>query len=193
MGMDQREQQDGEHRVRERLILPLQRLGLGKPTGLTKDGFEAMQVEMCQKLARMSDLNLDALCEICAAHPGGKAGDRFPIGTEILKHAATLQPPEDDASPLMRAVFGHALGEEAIRDGWAPELLVHLRRHRAWPKNFVIGQLRDSAREAVRRLEAVQRAIMEGREITSEERAFHDRRRAALAKCESIAELGRQA
>ena len=145
--MDSAAQAAGEVRVKTLLITPLENRGLAKPAGLTRQAFEDMKHSLCAKLAYMSDLSLQALEETAAACPGGKDRDRFPIANQILRDAADIQPPGNDASPLIRKVFAEALGRDAIRDGWAPELLDHLRKIRRWPRGFEIG--RASCRERV--------------------------------------------
>lgn len=61
--MDERAQKDGEKRVRHLLVDQLERLGLMKPAGMTKDKYEAMQDELCQRLAYMTADGLGALAE----------------------------------------------------------------------------------------------------------------------------------
>ena len=110
-------------RVRARLVGPLLRRGLAKPASLTNEAFATMCDDLCQRLAYMSMANLAALEEVAADQPSGKQADRFPIAQKLLKLAADIQPPDDSASPLIRAVFAAALGRDAIAGGWAPELL----------------------------------------------------------------------
>lgn len=188
--MDSREQAAGERRVRDLLIAPVQRLGLGRPAALTVAGFEAMCEELAAKLAYMTDGGLAALAEVVAANRGGKAQDRFPIAAVILQWAADIEPPADDASPLMRKVMAHGIGQDAIREGWGPELLFWLRRHRQWPKGFALKQIRDGGQEPLRRMQDLDARLARGGDLTEEEAAFRARRRAALDKCERIARLG---
>ena len=109
--MDTTEQAQGEKRVRECLIDPLYRRGLARPTSLTKAQFEDMIGDICARLAYMSTTNLAALEEQIAANPGGKDKDRFPIGNMILEWAAQVQPPGDDASPLVVRCFQTSSGK----------------------------------------------------------------------------------
>ncbi|OLS45956.1 hypothetical protein BV509_17405 [Rhodovulum sulfidophilum] len=149
--MDAKEQAEGEKRVRDLLIGPLLRRGLVKPGAMTKAQFEEMLADLAKRLAYMSAPNLAALEEMAAAAPGGKDRDRFPIANAILKAATQIQPPADDASPLIRAVFAHAVGRQALAEGWAPELLDDLRHNRRWPGGYALGQIRQAAGEALRR------------------------------------------
>jgi len=116
--MDSTEQASGEKRVREVLVEPLLCRGLAKPSSLTKDQFEAMIDDLCKRLAYMTGESLAALEEVVASNPGGKDKDRLPIANAILGWAAQIQPPGDDASPLIRAVFANALGADALAGGW---------------------------------------------------------------------------
>lgn len=189
--MDSREQSAGEKQVRDVLVRPLLRRGLMRPAGQSKDQFADMIDDICARLAYMSAVGLAALEEQCAANPGGKASDRFPIGTEVLKWAAVIEPPSDSASPLIRAVFAAAVGVEAIEQGHAPELLVWLRKHRRWPSAFVISQVRSVAAGPVRDLARIEEALARGEEITEAQASFRARRRMQVEKCREIAALAR--
>lgn len=187
--MDDKEQKAGEKRVRDLLVVPLQRLGLGRPSGLTIPAFDAMCDEVCAKLAYMTDDGLAALVEVVASHPGGKARDRFPIAAILLQWAADIEPPSDSGSPLIRKVFGHDIGASAIREGWAPELLFWLKRNRQWPKQFVLSQIRDGASSEVRRMQDLDARLARGADLTPDDQSFRARRRASLDKCEALARM----
>ncbi|ANB35140.1 hypothetical protein A6024_14150 [Rhodovulum sulfidophilum] len=185
--MDAREQAEGEKRVRDLLVEPLLRRGLVKPGAMTKAQFEEMLADLAKRLAYMSAPNLAALEEMAAAQPGGKDRDRFPIANAILKAAAQIQPPADDASPLIRAVFAHAVGRQALAEGWAPELLDDLRHNRRWPRSYALGQIRQAAGEALRR-----HAHLAGAgpgQLSPAEATWLRDREARLAHCRSIADL----
>ncbi|MBL3562038.1 hypothetical protein [Rhodovulum sulfidophilum] len=185
--MDAREQAEGEKRVRDLLVEPLLRRGLVKPGAMTKAQFEEMLADLAKRLAYMSGPNLAALEEMAAAQPGGKDRDRFPISNAILKAAAQIQPPADDASPLIRAVFAHAVGRQALAEGWAPELLDDLRHNRRWPRSYALGQIRQAAGEALRR-----HAHLAGAgpgQLSPAEAGWLRDREARLAHCRSIADL----
>lgn len=187
--MDATEQHEGERRVRDHLIAPLQRRGLAKPAALNAAAFEAMLHEVCQKLAYMTPLGLQALEEVAAARPSGKERDRFPICNDILGWAAQIEPPGDSASPLIRAVFGHAVGREAIAGGWAPELRADLRQHRRWPSAFVVGQIRDRARDAMRQAEDIRLRIGRGDHVEEQAKRWLFERDRITAMCREIGDL----
>ncbi|MER5173361.1 hypothetical protein [Thioclava kandeliae] len=187
--MDSAEQATGEKRVRAVLFEPLLRLGLGRPSTVTKAGFEEMVAEVSGKLAYMSEINLAALKEEIAAHPGGARKDRIWAGPQILDKAGDIDPPEDTGSPLMRAVFASGMGREAFRDGWAPELRRAVKDTRRWPNVFAASQLREKARENLRRLMLIEESMAAGRHVSDDDMAFRHRRRAAMEKCEAIAQL----
>jgi hypothetical protein len=187
--MDSTEQKMAEKRVREILIEPLERRGLARPASLTRVQFEAMVADLCARLAYMSPANLAALEEQVAANPAGKDRDRLPIGNKILDWAAMIQPPEESVSPLMRAVFASRIGREALAEGWAPELLGNLRRVRQFPGAFAASQIRSAADEARRRMIVLEERLAAGQELHADDRAWHARRQAALAKCHEIAAL----
>ncbi|MCG7623193.1 hypothetical protein [Epibacterium sp. Ofav1-8] len=171
------------------LVEPLVRLGLAKPTKLTVAQFEAMIADLCSKLAYMSDLNLQALAEQAASMPAGKNQDQFPIAAKILQWAAAIQPPPDDASPLFRAVFSDGLGQSALAEGWAPELLGHLRKSRIWPREYDLKQIRSRAEDARRQIVRQDEHVARGGTLTEAEWNFRKARRQAQDKCQRIAAL----
>ena len=186
--MDTKDQAQGEARVQALLIDPLTRLGLARPTPLTIRDFEAMQREICQRLAYMTAEGLEALAEIALNNPGGKDGDRFPLAIKLLSWAADIEPPAQSVSPLMRSVFTSATGRAAIDGGYAPELLGWLRANRQWPRSFDIAAAQDRARDNLRRIALIADKERTARHVTDEDRAFRDRRDAAVRRCRSIAE-----
>lgn len=191
--MDAMDQKAGEAQVRDRLIEPLLRRGLARPSSLTREGFDLMLQDLCQRLAYMTPLNLDALAEQVAANPAGKDRDRLPIGNTILEWAAQIQPPDAGASPLMRAVFRHAVGREALAQGWAPELLAQLRRDRRWPGSFALTQVRQAGLDAAQRLADIEMRLARDGEVRTDEAEFRQHRRALIARCSDIARDGGQA
>lgn len=187
--MDSESQAAGEARVRDLLVKPLLKRGLAKPGSLTRAQFEEMTGDLCARLAYMSPENLSALEEVAAGRPSGKDQDRFPIANKILEWAGQIEPPRDDASPLIRAVFNHPLGRDAVAAGWAPELLDELRRNRRWPSPFVVKTVRDTAEEQIRRLQDVERRIVRDGDVPPEQAAWRSRRLAMLDKCRRISEM----
>lgn len=187
--MNSAEQASGEKRVRERLVDPLLRLGMGRPARQTQATFEAMLNEVCAKLAYMSDNNLEALEEVLRGLGSGPGRDRFPSALVILPEAARIQPPGDDASPLIRAVFAHEVGQRAINEGWAPELLAHLRTNRAWPGGFALKTVIEAAGPELRRLNNLEMTLSRGGDLTREDSIWRERRLARLARCREIGAL----
>ena len=188
--MNSAEQAEGEKRVRRLLIEPLERLGLTRPSKLTVAKFEGMIDELCGKLAYMTELNLQALSEQVAAMPGGKGKDSFPIAAKILGWAATIQQPADDVSPFIRAVFAQPIGQRAMAEGWAPELLSSVRKKRGiWPTDFDERAAKERAASARRQIDAQDERVRQGGCLSTEDQRFRDRRQAAADKCQRIAEL----
>lgn len=188
--MDSAEQANGEKRVRGVLVDPLMRRGLAKPTSLTKAQFGDMVQDLCARLAYMTDANLMALEEQAAAHAGGKDKDRFPIGQRILEWAAQIQPPVDDASPLIRAVFANQLGLDALAGGWAPELLVELRLSRRWPSAWQVKTIKEKAYSTIRQIRDLDARLARGDVLTPAEGQWRQQRLLTIAKCQRIADLG---
>lgn len=187
--MDSAAQADGEKRVKRFLIEPLQRRGLAKPSTLTKALFDDMVKDLCARLAYMTEQNLQALEEQCAGNAGGKAKDRFPIANHILDWAGQIQSPEGDGSPLVRAVFSHPLGQDALAQGWAPELLGEVKQSRRFPNSFVATRVRDRAAGAVRQMQNIEDRLARSGEVPAPEAAWRDRRLAVIRRCQAIADL----
>ena len=184
--MDVSKQQEGEKRVQELLIAPLDLMGLTKPGTMRKEQFELMRRELRQKLAYMSPQGLMSLCEWCQQHPGGKERDRFPIALHVLDQARRIEPPEAGPSPLMLKVFAHEIGQKAISEGWAPELHVWLKGNRQWPGAWTLSKIRESADEGMRRLRDIESRLARVGEVSREEEQFRQRRRAAIRACEDM-------
>ncbi|WP_414896833.1 hypothetical protein [Rhodovulum sp. YEN HP10] len=185
--MDAKDQAEGEKRVRALLIEPLLRRGLVKSGKLTKARFEEMLVDVEKRLAYMSASNLAALEEQMAALAGGEAKDIFPTSNRIRQEALKIQKPDDRASPLMRAVFKHPIGQGALTEGWAPELLDELRDNRVWPGTYVLGRVRDEARGAILRLDRLRRIAPA--DLTDAERRWLAAREQQMEECRRIADL----
>lgn len=190
--MEHSEQSAGERQVRELLIKPLERRGLLRPAGQSREQFADMVQDICARLAYMSAGGLMALEEQCAANPGGKGKDRFPIGPVVLKWAAAIEPPADSGSPLIRAVFRHQIGQDALDQGYAPELLALVRRDRRWPGAYALKVLRDQAAPVMREFALIEEALLRGDEITHAQASLRARRRMQIDKCREIAELARE-
>jgi hypothetical protein len=188
--MDSTQQADGEKRVDMILIKPLQRRGLAKPGSLTKGQFDEMVKDLCARLAYMSEPNLMALEEQAASNPGGKDRDRFPIANRILEWAGQIQPPSDEASPLIRAVFAAQLGADALVGGWAPELLAELKKMRRWPNAYAVSQIKQHAADSESRLTRCDESLARGDVLSPDVASWRARRLAALQKCRDIAAMG---
>lgn len=183
------EQKAGEARVKALLIDPLLRRGLARPSTLTKVQFDDMVEDLCEKLAYMAPETLAALEEVIAASPGGKGRDRLPIANTILKEAGRIQPPPDDASPLIRAVFAHEIGQRAIAQGWAPELLDNVRRVRKWPSGYALTQIEQEAAGPIRQMVKIEESLARGDPLSPEQADWRARRLARIDKCRAIAAL----
>lgn len=188
--MDSAAQADGEKRVNQLLIEPLQRRGLAKPSTLTKAQFDDMVKDLCARLAYMTEQNLSALEEQCAGNAGGKEKDRFPIANHILDWAGQIQSPQGDGSPLVRAVFAQAVGLDALAQGWAPELLASLKKDRRWPSSFVVGRIRERADTNIRQMRSVEDRLARGVDVPASEAEWRNRRLAVMRRCQAIADLG---
>jgi hypothetical protein len=190
--VNEQEQKAGEARVREHLIETLERMGLTRPGSMKAAAFEAMQHEICKRLAYMTIDGLGALAEDMAGRGGGKERDRFPLAVRILERALIIEkPPGDDAGPLVRKVFASRIGQSSIESGWAPELMGWVTTEWKWPGDYVVSKISEGARAAVREHERLLSADRAGVDLTSADRALLERRRAAIARCENARALGR--
>lgn len=190
--MDSAGQAAGEARVETLLIKPLQARGLMRPAGMKADHFAEMLAGLKAKLAYMSEANLHALEETASGMAGGKDKDRFPIANRILDEAAMIQPPDPTSSPLIRKVFASAVGEDAIRGGYAPELLALLRRRRKWPEPYALTRLEADAGPDVSRLRRIETRLVNGDDVTESDEEWRNLRRAAMQRCKDLRALGQE-
>mgnify|MGYP000845493089 FL=1 len=190
--MDAAAQAAGEARVMALLFDPLEGLGLGRPTTTTKAGYEKMKRMVCGCLAALSEAQLNELREWAQAHPGGPQKDRVPNGQVLLGRVKDTRRPTGgkSVSPLMQEVFANQLGADAIRDGWAPELMKWFRAvplgERKWPGGFTVSNIQKDAYHAVRRQQDTQMRIDRGDVISAEDQAFYDRREVAMQECRDV-------
>lgn len=187
--MDSKAQAEGEKRVRDLLIGPLEKRGLGVPTTLTKDGYAESMHMVAQMLAYMTPVSLEALMEICAAHPGGPKGDRMPIANFILDQARRVQPPANSVSPLMRAVFKDAVGQAACRDGWGPELLDLIKEDRRWPRDVALKMKKRTGRERESRFKRLKMQQSKGRTLMGDDKQFVEWRAARHAAVQNVLDV----
>jgi hypothetical protein len=186
--MNIEDQKAGEARVRALVVEPLQVLGLGKPSTMTKVLFEKMLDEMCAILAYMSAENLQQLKDQVAARPAGKSLDRFPILNKILPLASDIQEPEDTGSPLVRNVFAHEIGRAALRDGYAPELLKAIKKDRKFPSMWRIKNVRDDAEENMRKFRTLGADLAAGKDVRVEDLQWQTARVNVIERCKSFGE-----
>jgi hypothetical protein len=184
--MNIEEQRAGEARVRGLVVEPLQVLGLGKPSTMSKELFAKMLDEMCAMLAYMTLDSLEQLKDAVAARPAGPNKDRFPILNKILPMAFEIQEPEDTGSPLVRNVFAHEIGRAALRDGYAPELLKAVKADRKFPSMWRIKNVRETAEENVRRYHGLSTALQAGKILSDLDRQWFDLRGAVMDRCKSF-------
>lgn len=190
--MEAIEQAAGEKRVQEVLIAPLEAMGLGKPSTILKPDWLRAKTVLGQKLAYMTEAGLVQLREWVEAHPGGKGRDRFPIPLHITKKAWSIEAPNVGPSPFIISIFRSQLGHDAIKAGWAPELLEHVRANRGdWPGAWSVTQIKNAADDAMRRLPDIELRLSRGEGISKEDADWRNQRRAALQKCQDIADQAR--
>jgi len=165
--------------------------GLGKPRGFTKQAdFDVMVAKtLCPKLAYMTPVNLAALEEQIGANPDGKGKDQLPIPNEILRQAAEIQEPGDEASPLLRAVFSAALGFDALAGDWAPELRRFLKKNRRWPGARDVDDIKRAAHEARGKADDIRLRRDGGEFVSDTEDRWLSSRDEAQRKCEQIRAL----
>ncbi|MCP4205962.1 MAG: hypothetical protein GY767_02795 [Shimia sp.] len=190
--MDAATQAKGEARVMALLFDPLEGLGLGRPTTTTMAGYEKIKHMVCGCLAALSEAQLNEIREWAQARPGGPQKDRVPNGQVLLQRVKDTTRPTGgkSVSPLMQEVFANQLGADAIRDGWAPELMKWFRAvplgERKWPGGFTVSNIKKDAYHAVRRQQDTQMRIDRGDVISAEDQAFYDRREVAMQECRDV-------
>jgi hypothetical protein len=188
--MEAIEQATGEKRVMDVLITPLEEMGLGKPSTILKPDWPRSKTVLCQKLAYMTEVGLVELREWVETHAGGKQRDRFPIPMHITKEGWRIEEPNVGPSPFILSIFRNALGQAALKAGWAPELLEQVKAKRGeWPGPWTVTKIKESADGAMRRLEDIELRLSHDDEISKEDAMWRDQRLAAIRKCQDIADL----
>ncbi|SMP32110.1 hypothetical protein [Shimia sagamensis] len=190
--MDAAAQAEGEKRVMALLFDPLEGLGLGKPTTTNKAGYEKMKRMVCGCLAHLTEAQLGELREWAQAHPGGPQKDRVPNGQVLLARVKDTTRPTGgkSVSPLMQEVFSNQLGADAIKGGWAPELMKWFRvvplGERKWPQGYTVSQIKKDAYQSIRRQRDIQMRLDRRDAISAEDQAFYDGREAAMQECRDV-------
>ena len=183
--MDVQEQAEGEKRVRACLIEPLDRLGLARPKGTVVSRFEDMKRELCARLWRMDEDGLSDLLDWVIQSPSAKE-NRWPPAALILEKAKSVLPPPWPPSERMVRLFNHQIGQQALREGWAPELFKKYVGETGFPNQFSQQIIQSSAKEAVARFEAIRRAKAAGADVSERDARWFDRRAEKIAHCEKI-------
>ena len=187
--MEAIEQATGEKRVMDVLITPLEEMGLGKPATILKPDWPRSKTVLFQKLAYMTEVGLVELREWVETHAGGKQRDRFPIPMHITKEGWRIEEPNVGPSPFILSIFRNALGQGALKAGWAPELLEQVKAKRGeWPGPWTVTKTKESADGAMRRLEDIELRLSHDDEISKEDAMWRDQRLAAIRKCQDIAD-----
>jgi len=188
--MEPNEQAAGERQVKERLIKPLLKLGLSRPSGMTIAVFEDMCADLCKRLAYMDELSLDALSESAANMASGPNRDRFPIAKKILDEAGEIQAPKTDESPLLRKFFRHRCGAEALEAGYAPEIRKWMLKHRRWPGEYILRQAEMRGSENQIRLRRIEEKLASAEIVSDDDIQWRAVRQDGLRRCEALASTG---
>ncbi len=188
--MEANEQAAGEKQVRERLIKPLLKLGLARPGGMTIATFDDMCSDLCQRLAYMDELSLDALCESAANMASGANKDRFPIAKKVLDEAGEIQAPKSNESPLLRKFFRHPHGLDAMEVGYGPEIRQWILKHRRWPGDYTRRQAELAGADNRMRQRRIEEKLTAGEAVPEEDMAWRALRVERLRKCEALASKG---
>lgn len=186
--MEPNEQAAGERQVRDRLIKPLLKLGLTRPGGMTIAAFDDMCADLCQRLAYMDELSLDALCESAANMASGSSKDRFPIAKKILDEAGEIQAPTSDDSPLLRKFFRHRLGIQALDIGYGPEIRKWMIKHRRWPGDYIIRQAEIAGSQNRMRLRRIEEKLASAEAVSDDDLQWRAARQDGQRRCEALAE-----
>lgn len=183
--MAKTEQKLGEARVREFFILPLERLGLGRPKGTLVAAFDGMKRELQARLWRVDEGGLHELCEWVIRHPEAKA-NRWPPAALILEAAKPFLPPPWPPSDRMVAIFNHRIGRDAISEGWAPELYRAFVGVTKFPNDFSADMARDDASGAMARMATLDNRVEKGVEMADGDRRWREHRLQVIEHCKRI-------
>lgn len=138
----------GRARVRERLIAPLE--GLARNRAAKSVGeHEAMLARLADRLSYMAAPALDGLAALVLRQAGiGKAPrPTWPEFGVIVAWAYALQAPPARENDYVRSLMRSAMGARARDEGWMVELFRCARKFGPPPGSYLIGKLKDEARE----------------------------------------------
>lgn len=183
--MDVHDQAKGEKAVRACLIEPLERLGLARPKGTVVARFEDMKRELCARLWRIDEGGLTDLLDWVIQSPAAKE-NHWPPAALILEKAKSILPPPWPPSERMVRLFNHQIGQQSLREGWAPELFKKYVGETGFPNQFSQQLIQNAAKDAVARFEAIKRDRAAGEDVSERDGRWFDLRAEKIAHCEKI-------
>jgi hypothetical protein len=174
----------GRARVREHLIAPL--AGLARHRGQSVEAHDKEMAKLAERLAYMRETALKGLAELVLRQAGvGKAArPTWPEIGVIIAWGYALQVPPPRDSDYVRSLMRSAMGARARDEGWMVELFRAARRFGPPPGAYVIGKLKDEARENVGILDRIRERSAAGMQTADDIRwlaAWHDDLREAEA------------
>lgn len=166
--MAEQRSETNRDRVRRLLWQPLEALGLKRPRRMTLGALEAMQIDLADKLAWMSDDGLDLLADTVERLAGGPLKDEWPSAATVMNFARRIEPQREPEPRIVRSWMGSAAGRAAWNSDHehgpdlAVELLAHLRRRRLPPTEFDMTTLRQRAADVARDVRLARGRVQRG-------------------------------
>ena len=170
----------GRALVRERLLAPLE--GLPRRRGVSAEAHAGDMEKLVDKLSYMTPGALDGLAELVLRISEGK---QWPQVGLIRAFAMTLETPPPRSSDYAQSLLRSAMGGAAMDGGYAVELLRHARRFGPPPQAYVLGRLKDEARDNRRKREGI-RQVQEAGRVSPADQAWLEAWWADFALCQAL-------
>lgn len=144
--MDNEALKEGKARVRLKLIEPLERLGLCRPSHQKAAEYADFLADIEARLAYMSGDGLAALADQIERMA---AGDKWPKPVFIFKWARRIEEPPASDSRLVRSYL-KSQGRRAISEGCLVRLYLALKQGGV-PNDFIWRRIREQSQDDARR------------------------------------------
>lgn len=166
--MDAETQAQGRERVASLLIGRCNEAGLVRPRSRTVADHEAFQKRLVNRLAYMSQSNLETLAEVVIDNALGARHDIWPTETMINGFANALQKRPPQQCRIVTSWLASVEGPPAVAGGYEVELFWFLCDHPRPPLAYDLRQIKAEAAENARMIERISAAIERGTASSSD-------------------------
>ncbi|WP_157982297.1 hypothetical protein [Oceanicella sp. SM1341] len=163
----------GKAAVRRIVIDRLNAAGFQRPTGCAVEAHRAELERVVGRLAYLEPGELEVLAEALLEMGEGKGGDRWPREVRIANQARAIRQPPPGFSGKVVRFMRCEVGRQALAEGWAGPLLTYLQKRPGVPSgDYVVGQLREQARDQRRRVQVIEERAAAGMRLASDDEQY---------------------